>query len=133
MDKLLNALLTVLQADATLTALVSAGNIRVAYQEEAKAYPCIIILPGSALPPDAPDDMIKDNIPILVKSQENNLACIAIHNRIKALLHKKQANVTDASCIVHVLRYNRDGRRYYDGNRTWMQENFYYCVAEDVS
>jgi hypothetical protein len=133
MDKLLNAILTLLQADATLTALVSAENIRVAYQEEARVYPSIVILLPDSPPPDAPDNILKANIPILVYSQTNNLNCIEISNRIKALLHKQQATVTDASCVVHVLRYNHANRRYSMTTRTWMQENYYYCVAEDVS
>lgn len=120
MDSLLKAIRTRLASDATLTTTVPANDITSSFNAEYANYPCIILGiegGGSFLEISG---VTKVTAIIDVYSDTNKQQLWTIYNQIKALLHNQERNITDASCVVHLIYETKvDDSRYDQSRDVW--------------
>lgn len=120
MDSLLKAIRTRLASDATLTTTVPANDITSSFNAEYANYPCIILGiegGGSFLEISG---VTKITGIIDVYSDTNKQQLWTIYNQIKALLHNQERNITDASCVVHLIYETKvDDSRYDQARDVW--------------
>lgn len=120
MDSLLKAIRTRLASDATLTTTVPANDITSSFNAEYANYPCIILGiegGGSFLEISG---VTKVTAIIDVYSDTNKQQLWTIYNQIKALLHNQERNITDASCVVHLIYETKvDDSRYDQARDVW--------------
>ena len=117
MDSLLKAIRTRLINDATLAATVSTDDITSSFNAEYANYPCIVLSiegGGSLLEVSG---VTKANAVIDIYSDINKQQLWNIYDRVKALLHSQERNITDASCAVHIIYEAKVDDSQYDSAR----------------
>jgi hypothetical protein len=117
MNSLLKTIRTRLTGDAVLTAMVSADDITSSFNAELANYPCIVFGIEAGGSSSEISGVTRATLTIDAYSDTSKEQLWSIYDRIKALLHNQERDVTDASCVIHVIYEAKVDDNQYDLSR----------------
>jgi len=120
MDLLLKAIRTRLISDTALTFIVHADDITSNFNAEYANYPCVVfgVEMGGSL--SEISGVVRATLTIDVYSAANKQQLWTIYDRIKALLHNQEREITDSARIIHLIYEAKvDGSQYDRTCNVW--------------
>ena len=120
MDILLKAIRIRLIGDATLITMVDADDVTSSYNAEYANYPCISMGIEAGGSFSEISGVTRATLVIDVYSGTSKQELWTIYDRIKALLHNQERNITNASRVIHLIHEVKlDDSQYDVARNVW--------------